>query len=93
QPFGTLTYQYDPAGNRTRTTSPDQNYVQFGYDKAGLILTAGENGATSGLALLASFSYDNLGRRLGVTYGNGTVRSYGYDNVGRLAGLKLTFPQ
>lgn len=93
QPFGTLTYQYDPAGNRTRTTWPDQNYVQFGYDKAGLILTAGENGATSGLALLASFSYDNLGRRLGVTYGNGTVRSYGYDNVGRLAGLKLTFPQ
>jgi YD repeat-containing protein len=51
-----------------------------------------ENGATSGVGVLASYSYDNAGRRTGVTYGNGTSRSYGYDAISRLTGLQMTFP-
>jgi YD repeat-containing protein len=44
------------------------------------------------VGVLASYSYDNAGRRTGVTYGNGTSRSYGYDAISRLTGLQMTFP-
>jgi YD repeat-containing protein len=37
--------------------------------------------------VLASFSYDELGRRTGIARGNGTVTSYGYDAASRLASL------
>ena len=46
-----------------------------------------ENGATSGVGVLASLAYDDLGRRTGLTRGNGTVTSYGFDPVSRLATL------
>lgn len=60
--FGrTMAYQYDPAGNRTRVTWPDAFYAQYAYDALGRVKTIGQNGATSGLGLLASFAYDDLG--------------------------------
>ena len=37
--------------------------------------------------MLATFAYDDLGRRTSLTRGNGTVQSYGYDAVSRLATL------
>ena len=47
-----------------------------------------ENGATSGVGVLATYAYDDLGRRTSLTRGNGTVTSYyGYDAVSRLASL------
>lgn len=36
---------------------------------------------------LATFSYDNLGRRSNVSRGNGTSTGYSWDNVSRLTGL------
>jgi RHS repeat-associated protein len=39
--------------------------------------------------VLASYSYDSLGRRSAVTFGNGTTRSYGWDAAGRLAGISV----
>ena len=46
-----------------------------------------ENGATSGAGVLATFQYDDLGRRSSLTRGNGVVTSYTYDAVSRLVSL------
>jgi YD repeat-containing protein len=88
QPFGSVSYLYDLAGNRTRLTWGDGNYVAYDYDLTGNVTAIRENGATSGVGVLASYGYDTLGRRSSVTYGNGTTRTYAYDSVSRLAGLK-----
>jgi YD repeat-containing protein len=41
--------------------------------------------------VLATFAYDDLGRRTSLTRGNGTSTSYGYDAVSRLSQLALAF--
>jgi YD repeat-containing protein len=46
-----------------------------------------ESGASSGIGVLASFTYDQLGRRTSLTRGNGTVTGYTYDPVSRLGQL------
>jgi hypothetical protein len=46
-----------------------------------------ENGATSGVGVLASYTYDDLGNRTGLTFGNGAVQSYSFDPVSRLKTL------
>lgn len=89
QAYGSAAYQYDAVGNLSRLTWGDGFYVNYDYDSAGRITAIRENGATSGIGVLALYNYDNLGRRSGVAYGNGTSRSYAYDPVGRLAGLKI----
>lgn len=89
QAYGTTGYQYDVAGRLTRITWPDAFYVQYDYDPLGKVTAIRENGASSGVGVLAAYSYDSLGRRTGIAYGNGTSRSYAYDAIGRLAGLKV----
>lgn len=85
---GTFTYQYDLAGRRTRVTHPGGGfYAQYDYLVTGEVSAIRENGATSGPGVLATFGYDDLGRRTSLTRGNGTVTSYGYDAVSRLASL------
>lgn len=37
--------------------------------------------------MLASYSFDTLGRRTGVTFGNGSSQSFAYDAVSRLSTL------
>jgi RHS repeat-associated protein len=91
-PEGNLTYQYDAGGDRTRITWADGFYAKYTYDTVGLVTSITENGATTGVGVLASYSYDNLGRRSGVIYGNGTGSAYGYDPVSRFSSLALTFP-
>ncbi len=46
-----------------------------------------ENGASSGPGVLASYAYDNLGRRTAITRGNGAGTNYSYDNAQRLLTL------
>lgn len=82
-----MSYQYDLANNRTRVTWPDAFYAQYAYDAANRLTTVGENGATSGVGLLASFTYDALGRRTGLTRGNGTSTTYAYDDADRPTSL------
>ena len=89
QPFGSMLYQYDAAGNPIRLTWSDGFYVNYDYDTVGNVTKIRENGATSGVGVLAAYAYDDLGRRTGVTNGNGTSRTYAYDAVSRLAGLKI----
>jgi RHS repeat-associated protein len=87
QPYGTISWQYDLAGRRTRTTWNDGVYVTFDYDVAGRMTAIRENGAASGVGVLATYGYDNLGRRTSLTRGNGTTTSYAFDAVSRMTSL------
>jgi RHS repeat-associated protein len=89
---GSFTYQYDLAGRRTRVTHPGGVfYAEYDYLVTGEVSAIRENGATAGAGVLATFGYDDLGRRTSLTRGNGTVTSYGYDAVSRLASLGHDF--
>ena len=86
-PLGTISYQYDLAGHRTRMTWPDSFYVVYDYDLAGEVTKERENGATSGDGVLATYAYDDFGRRMTLTRGNGVVTTYTFDSASRLTGL------
>lgn len=94
QSLGTVSYQYDSAGRRTRMTWPGSPayFVEYDYDVVGATTAIRENGASSGIGVLAAFSYDNLGRRVSLTRGNGVTTSYVYDGASRLAGLTHDAP-
>ena len=86
-PHGTVTSAWDLAGRRTRITHPDSFYVDQDYLVTGEPTKIRENGYTSGVQVLATYAYDDLGRRTSLTRGNGSVLTYGYDSVSRLAQL------
>lgn len=87
-PLGTTSYGYDAAGRRTSMVYPGSTLtVNTDYDVAGNVTKIRENGATSGVGVLATYVYDDLGRRTSVTFGNGSVQSFGYDAVSRLSTL------
>ncbi|MDZ4149545.1 MAG: hypothetical protein U1E01_00465 [Methylicorpusculum sp.] len=69
-----MAYQYDPAGNRTRTTWPEATpfYITASYDALNRPTALLENGTVS----LASYAYDDLSRRTTVTLGNGTTTGF-----------------
>ena len=89
QAYGSMAYQYDVAGRRTRATWADGFYVTYDYDTAGNLTAIRENGAVSGSGVLASYAYNSLGERSSASFGNGTTRSYAYDPIGRLTGLGI----
>ncbi len=70
----TLSSQYDAAGNRTRLTYPDSNYIDYSYDLLGRMYQVKENGST----VLAQYAYDDLGRTTGITRSNSTSTSASY---------------
>jgi RHS repeat-associated protein len=86
-PQGTLTSTWDIAGRRTRLAHPDGFYVDYDYLVTGEISRVRENGATTGVGVLATYAYDTLGRRTTLTRGNGTVTSYTFDAASRLSQL------
>ncbi len=87
QPFGSVTFQRDLAGAMTRLTWADGLYAQYDYDMLGNVTAIRENGAASGVGVLATYGFDSLGRRASITRGNGTTTSYAFDPVSRLASL------
>ncbi len=88
-PLGTMTYYWNEASSNTRITWPDGYYARYVHDVTGAVIQVRENGATSGAGVLATYGYDQLGRRTSVTRGNGTVSSYGWDGGSRLTSLTL----
>ncbi len=83
-----VAYQYDLASNRSRLTWPDGYYAQYTYDAQNRMLTASENGST----LLATYDYDDLGRRKSVQYGAAKAKvNYSYDTESDLTGLNHDF--
>jgi RHS repeat-associated protein len=87
-PQGTVASQWDLAGRRTRLTYPGSGlYVDYDYLVTGDMTKIRENGAASGIGVLATFGYDDLGQRTSLTFGNGASTSYSYDAVSRLTAL------
>ncbi|MHC4943554.1 MAG: RHS repeat-associated core domain-containing protein [Planctomycetota bacterium] len=68
----TVQYEYDSGDNRTKVVYPDGYFVEYVYDELNRMTDALENGTV----LLASYSYDPLGRRIDLTYGNGASTTY-----------------
>ncbi len=86
---GVMTYKYDLNGNRKEVNWSDGFLVRYDYDQLDRATKIRENGATSGIGVLASYAYTPDGKRSQVTYGNGTARLYQYDAAGRTIGVKL----
>lgn len=87
-PHGTLTFGYDAAGQRTSMVYPGSALtINYDYDVAGNVTKIRENGATTGVGVLASYAYDDQGRATSLTFGNGSVQSFSYDPVSRLSTL------
>jgi RHS repeat-associated protein len=76
----TVTSTWDLAGRRTRVVWPAEagGFVDHDWDLAGRMTGARENGATSGPGVLASYSYDALGRRTSLSRGAGVVTTWTY---------------
>jgi RHS repeat-associated protein len=87
QGWGTISRSFDAAGRATRLTWQDGFYVDYDRLVTGELSKVRENGATSGVGVLATYGYDDLGRRTSLTFGNGASQVYSYDAVGRLASL------
>jgi RHS repeat-associated protein len=91
---GTYSSAYDPAGRRTRLTHPDGFFVQQDYLVTGETKRIRERDGTSdvpvesGIGVVATFEYDQLGRRDRLILGNGAVTDYEYDDASRLEMLK-----
>jgi RHS repeat-associated protein len=86
--FGRLmAYLPDPAGNRTKTTWPDGNFINYDFDAMNRMWRIRENGATTGAGVLAVYGYDALSRPMTITRGNGTVTTYSYDLASRMQTL------
>ena len=74
---------------RTRAPRLPGGGITETYDRdvTGLVTKVRENGATTGIGVLATYAYDNLERRTAVANGNGTSSSYSFDPVSRLSSL------
>lgn len=90
QPLGTVSYQYDLAGRRTRMTWPDDRYVTYEYDNTDAVTFVREQGATSGLGVLAAYEYDELGQRTRLTRPTGVVSNWQWDGASRMDWLLTT---
>jgi RHS repeat-associated protein len=78
-PLGTVTSTYDPQGRRSALVYPGTGLtLRFDHLDTGEVTRIRENGATSGIGVLATYAYDNLGRRTALTRGNGAHASYAY---------------
>lgn len=82
-PLGAMSFQYDVAGRRTRQTWPDAFFVTNNWNLTGEMTAILHGGTTQ----IVGYSYDNLGRRAGITRGNGVTSAYGYDGASRLTSL------
>ncbi len=84
QPQGTVSYDYDVNGTRTKLTYPGGFYVTYAYDDGDELTGILENGATQ----IVGFDYDDYGRRAHLTRGNGVTTTYSYDGNLRLSSLQ-----
>lgn len=84
-----LDYQYDQAGNRERVTWPGTSwFVEYTYDAANRMNVVCENSDECVAGTLATYSYDNLGRRGTITRINGATSTFLFDGASRLSSLQ-----
>jgi RHS repeat-associated protein len=80
-------YGLDPANNRNKVSWPDGNYINYDFDGLNRAYQVRENGATSGVGVLAIYGYDPLSHRTSITRSNGANTAFGYDSDLRLNSL------
>ena len=61
--------------------------INYDYDAVGNVTAIRENGAVSGVGVLAAYAFDTVGRASSVTFGNGSVQSFTYDAASQLSTL------
>jgi RHS repeat-associated protein len=96
-PSGSISYEYDAIGRRTRMTVAGQPAVNYSYDtttrltqiKRASSPLVGEDG---GEGYIFNFTCDVLGRRNSLTLPNGVTTNYTYDNGNNLLELKHLSP-
>jgi YD repeat-containing protein len=86
-PLGTVTATWDIGGRRTRLDLPGGYYTTYDYLVTGEMTAIRESGAASGPGVLATFGYNDLGNRTGLSRGNGTGTGYTPDAISRLSSL------
>jgi RHS repeat-associated protein len=85
-----VSYQYDPAGNRTvmtATVGSNQSVTSYGYDYANRLQTVSNPSHFTGSA---SYSYDPIGLRNQLSLPNGVTVNYHYDELNRLTNITDT---
>src|SRR5262249_31182844 len=75
------------AGRRTRITWPDSFCAQYAYDLANAVTQISAEGAGCTTTTLATYAYDNLGRRTSVSRGNSTSETVSFNDAGLVSSL------
>ena len=86
--LGNVDYEYDAAGRRTKLTWPDGYFVTYEYNLEGDLTAIKESGTVT----LANFTYDNLGRRIGLSRANGVTTTSSFDFASRLSSMVNDLP-
>ena len=97
----TISYSYDTAGDRLTIQWPDAFSVGYAYDAENRLIgvcerlsgSACQSATTLAQGLLATLSYDSLGRRIAIARSNGTSATSSYDADDRLIALNLVYGQ
>jgi RHS repeat-associated protein len=85
--LGTMSYDYDAAGRRTKITWPDGFFVAQDYLLSNQVQTLRENNASSGIGVLAAYAYDDRGNNTSLIRGNGTSTLIVPDAISRISSL------
>src|SRR5262249_42588516 len=87
-PQGTLTYNYDAAGNLLSIQSSNANgaSASYTYDHLNRLSTVTDNRSGGGVTM---YSYDAVGNLSGYTYPNGVQSTYTFNTLNRLTRLTI----
>jgi RHS repeat-associated protein len=83
-PHGSMQYDYDAAGRRTKTTWPDGFYTTQDYYVTNEVRYINEYSSA-----VMYYGFDNRGNRVSVQRGNGTNTSYTPDPISRLGAMSI----
>ena len=87
----TLTYGYDPQGNRTSLTDPDSVQTQYTFDELNRLETLTlEAGTPAAQTVIYDYLPNGLKKR--VDNPNGTTSTYNYDAASRMTAITHTGP-
>lgn len=94
-PHGTVCSEWDAAGRRTKLVYPGPTdcsgslWMNYDYLTTGDMTKIRRNGAVSGSDVLATYAYDDIGRRASLKRAEDATKltTYTYDAISRLASL------
>ncbi|PIP17832.1 MAG: hypothetical protein COX43_02135, partial [Parcubacteria group bacterium CG23_combo_of_CG06-09_8_20_14_all_35_9] len=81
----TISYSYDPNGNRTKMITPDGKITTYAYNANNQLTEVSLR--AGGEAISTNYSYDANGNQSKVSYPNGVTSEYTYNNRNWLTSL------